>query len=175
RYLDYMAKVRSGIHNRTPIVQGDDLTSAGAYTGDIYPKGAWVLHMLRWLVGDEQFFEIVWRFANDEAFAYGFVETEDLIALVAEVSGGDDLDWFWDTYVFQAKLPRWSISRETGPDGDLVRLSWDETGFEMPLPIRVGEEIRRVDMTGGTAEFEVSSGQPVEVDPEGWVLALGGR
>ncbi len=175
RYLDYMAMMRERISNRTPIVQGDDLTSAGAYTGDIYPKGAWVLHMLRWMLGDDQFFEIVWRFANDEAFAYGFMETEDLIALVAEVSGRDDLNWFWDRYVFNAKLPRWSISRETRRDGDLIQLSWDVPGFEMPLPIRVGEEIRRVEMQGGAAEFEVSSGQKVEVDPEGRVLALGGQ
>jgi len=175
RYLDYMAKVRSGIHNRTAIVQGDDLTSAGAYTGDIYPKGAWVLHMLRWILGDEQFFEIVWRFANDDSFAYGFVETEDLMALVAEVSSRNDLDWFWDTYVFKAKLPRWSVSREARSGGDLVQLSWDEPGFEMPLPVRVGEEIRRVEMPGGMAEFVLSSSQQVEVDPEGWVLALGGQ
>ena len=173
RYLDYMSMMRSRIHNRTPIVQGDNLTSAGAYTGDIYPKGAWVLHMLRWMLGDEQFFEVVWRFANDDAFAYGFVETEDFMNLVAEVSGRDDLAWFWDRYVFQAKLPRWTISRETRPDGDLVRLSWDEQAFEMPLPIRVGGEIRRIEMPGGLADLVVPSGQSVEVDPEGWVLALG--
>ncbi len=175
RYSEYMAMVRGRVHNRTPIVQGDDLTSAGAYTGDIYTKGAWVLHMLRWLLGDDQFFEIVWRFANDESFAHGFVETEDLMALVAEVSDRNDLDWFWNRYVFKAKLPRWSISREAKPGGDLVQLSWDEAEFEMPLPIRVGEEIRRVEMPGGAAEFEVPPGQPVEVDPEGWVLALGGQ
>ncbi len=175
RYLDYMSMVRGRISNRTPIVQGDNLTSAGAYTGDIYPKGAWVLHMLRWLLGDDEFFEVIWRFANDEAFAYGFVETEDFMALVAEVSDRDDLAWFWDRYVFNAKLPRWTISRETRPEGDLVRLSWNEPDFEMPLPIRVGEDIRRVEMPGGMAEFEVSSGQQVEVDPEGWVLALGGQ
>lgn len=174
RYLDYMAEVRGRIQNHTPIVQGDDLTSAKAYTGDIYPKGAYVLHMLRWMLGDEDFFEVVWRFANDEPFAYGFVETEDLMALVAEVSGRNDLDWFWDRYLFKAKLPRWSISRETKPDSELVQLSWDEPNFEMPLPVSVGGKIRRVEMSGGTAQFEVPSGQQIEIDPEGWVLALGG-
>lgn len=170
RYLEYMAKVRGQIANRTPIVQGDDLTSAEAYTGDIYPKGAWVLHMLRWMLGDDDFFEVVWRFANDEAFAHGFVETEDLMALVAEVSGRDDLGWFWDTYVFGAKLPRWSIVRDSGSESDLIQLNWEDPGFEMPLPIRFGGEERRVAMDGGAARFNVPPGQPVEVDPEGWVL-----
>ncbi len=173
RYLDYMAMVRSRIRNRTPIVQGNDLTSAGAYTGDIYPKGAWVLHMLRWLLGDDQFFEVIWRFANDEAFAYGFVETEDLMALVTEVSGRDDLDWFWDRYLFEAKLPRWSISRTPGPNGDLVHLSWDQPGFEMPLPVGMGGEILRIEMSGGTADLVLPPLQPLVVDPDGWVLAVG--
>jgi aminopeptidase N len=175
RYLDYMAMLRDRISNRAPVVQGDDLTAAGAYTGDIYPKGAWVLHMLRWLLGDDQFFEVLWRFANDEAFAYGFVETEDLMALVAEVSGRDDLNWFWDRYLFKAKLPRWTISRTPGPKGDLVHLSWDEPGFEMPLPVRIGGEIRRIEMSGGQVDLVVPPLQSVEVDPEGWVLAQGGR
>jgi aminopeptidase N len=173
RYLDYMAMVRGRIRNRTPIVQGDDLTAAAAYTGDIYPKGAWVLHMLRWLLGDDQFFEVLWRFANDDAFAYGFVETEDLMALVAEVSGRDDLGWFWDRYLFKAKLPRWTISRTSGPSGDLVHLSWDDPGFEMPLPVRIGGEIRRIEMSGGTADLVLPPLQPLEVDPQGWVLAVG--
>jgi aminopeptidase N len=173
RYLDYMADVREGIRNRTPIVQGDDLTSAKAYTGDIYPKGAWVLHMLRWMLGDDHFFEILWCFSNDEPFAYGFVETEDLMALVAEVSGRNDLDWFWQKYLFEAKPPRWSVSRESGPKHDRVHLSWDEPGFEMPLPVRVDGDVRRVEMSGGSALIEVAPGQQVEIDPEGWVLALG--
>lgn len=175
RYMDYMEKVRGGIRNRTPIVQGDDLTSSGAYTSDIYPKGAYVLHMLRWLLGDENFFEIIWRFVNDEEFAYGFVETEDFFALVAEVSGRQDLDWFWDTYIFRAELPKWSISQKAGADGDLIELAWDDPNFEMPLPVGVGGETRRIEMKGGRSEFQVPSGQVVEVDPDGWVLADGGR
>jgi hypothetical protein len=129
--------------------------------------------MLRWMLGDDDFFEVLWRFANDEPFAYGFVETEDLIELVAEVSGRNDLDWFWERYLFEAKLPRWSISRDSGPEYDLVELSWDDPGFEMPLPVSVGGVIRRVEMSGGRAQIEVPSGQQVEIDPDGWVLAVG--
>jgi len=170
RYLDYMEMVRGRIRNRTPIVQGDDLTSAQAYTGDIYPKGAWVLHMLRWLLGDEQFFEIVWRFVNDPSFAYGFVESEDFFALVEEVSGRDDLAWFWDRYVFRAELPEWTMRR----NGETVHLSWDDACFEMPLPVQVGGETRRVEMPGGAAEFSAGPGETVEVDPDGRILALAG-
>ncbi len=171
RYLDYMSMLRGRIRNQTPLVQGEDLTSAGAYSGDIYVKGAWVLHSLRWLLGDEDFWEVLWRFANDERFAYGLVANEDLFALVAEVSGRDDLGWFWQRYLFEAKEPRCSIERAAAGDHDLIRLRWHDPSFEMPLPVQVGEVIGRVDMWGGEGSLEVARGATVIVDPEGRVLA----
>ncbi len=99
RYLDYMRRLEQRIDNGEPIVDGRDLTSAEAYTGDIYFKGAWVLHTLRWLIGDDDFFTVLWRFANDPEYAYSLVSTADFTGLVAEVSGLD-LGWFWQRYVY---------------------------------------------------------------------------
>ena len=167
RYLDYMAEVRRRIRNAEPIVQGRDLTSAAAYNGDIYAKGAWVIHTLRWLLGPETFDEVVWRFLNDERFAYRTVSTADFERVVAEVSGRDDLAWFWDRYLRRAAPPRWSMTRA----GDRVTLAWDDSAFEMPLPVDIGDRIMRVEMPRGTADLEVPANVVVEVDPEGRVLA----
>ncbi len=167
RYLEYMADVRGRIRNGEPIIQGEDLTSAAAYTGDIYTKGAWVVHSLRWLLGPESFDRVIWTFLNDQRFAYRTVSTADLEGVVAEVSGRDDLAWFWDRYLRRADPPRWSMTRTD----DRVELSWDDPAFEMPLPVHVGDRIVRVDMAGGTAELEVPAHVTVEVDPEGRVLA----
>lgn len=171
RYLDYMDMIRNRIRNRTPIVQGKNLTSAAAYNGDIYAKGAWVLHMLRYILGDDQFFQVLWRFSNDKPFAYGFVTSTDLINLVKDVSGGRDLSWFWNRYLDEAALPKWSIQREEGAAGDFVRIAWQDPAFEMPLPVRVGQKIQNLEMHGGSAEITVPHGRQVKVDPEGWVLA----
>lgn len=171
RYLDYMQMLEGRVSNRKPIVQGEDLTSAGAYTGDIYVKGACVLHSLKWLIGDEAFFEVLWRFANDDPFAYGLVENEDLFALVAQISERDDLEWFWDRYLLTAELPHWSIRRELEDGRDVVFVSWDDPSFEMPLPIRIDDDTYRFDMKGGEVEVDVPRGATVEVDPEGRVLA----
>jgi len=170
RYLAYMRDMLQRIDNSLPLVQGDNLTSAQAYTGDIYFKGAWVLHTLRWVIGEEALLESIWRFANDPEFAYGLVSSEDFIALVAEVSG-TEIDWFWERYLFRAEVPRWSVKRRSKGDGELVELSWDDRSFELPLPVGVGGEERRVEMSGGRGELLVDAGAIVEVDPRGRVLA----
>jgi aminopeptidase N len=170
RYLDYMARLRQRIDDRKPLVRGENLTSAQAYTGDIYFKGAWVLQTLRWLLGDEDFFETVWRFANDPEYAYGLVSSEDLAELVTAVSGRD-IGWFWDRYLHRAEEPKWRVKRKPEGDRERITISWDDHSFELPLPVWVAGEERRVEMQGGRASFLVERGTTVEVDPLGQVLA----
>lgn len=171
RYLDYMRQLSQRVRNRRPVIRGQNLTSAEAYSGDIYFKGACVLHTLRWLVGDDDFFNIIWRFADgDNPGACRLVTTGDLVTLVAEISG-KKIDWFWERYLFRAKQPRWRMVRRATIGGERVQIIWDDHDFELPLPVRVGGEELRVEMTGGRAELLVDRGVTVEIDPEGRVYA----
>ena len=171
QYLDYLARQRPRIRNREPLVRGENLTSADAYSGDIYFKGAWVLHTLRWLLGDEVFFEALYRFANDPGYAYGLVSSGDFIDLVQALDPRD-LGWFWRRYLYRAELPAWRLART--PEGGLERIevAWDDPAFELPLPLSVAGEARRLEMPGGRASFTVAPGTPVEIDPDGRVLAV---
>ena len=63
--LDYMAQLRTQrntIQNEQPLVSGRERSEKEVYAdsggprGDIYPKGSWVAHTLRKLIGDEAFF-----------------------------------------------------------------------------------------------------------------------
>jgi aminopeptidase N len=170
RYLDYMSDLRARISNERPLVQGDELTAAEAYNGDIYHKGAWVLHTLRFLVGDEVFFEALYRFANDPEYAYGLVSSDDFADLVDQISGRN-LGWFWERYLLRADVPTWTVQRRIEGDGERVEISWDDPEFEMPLEVAVGGEVRRFDMENGRTSFDVDSDTVVEIDPDGWVLA----
>ena len=170
RYLDYMARLRQRIDNLHPVVQGEDLTSSQAYSSEIYFKGSWVMHSLRWLIGDEDFFTVIWRFANDPEFAFGLVSSQALAELVLEVSGRE-IGWFWERYLYRAEEPKWRLKRRLEGDRDRVTFSWDDSDFEMPLPLRVAGIERRVEMTGGRASILVDRGATVEVDPLGYVLA----
>jgi len=165
-----MARLRQRIDDRQPVVRGEDLTSSQAYSGDIYFKGAWVLHSLKWLLGDEAFFTVVWRFANDPEFAYGLVSSEALAELVSEVSG-QEIGWFWQRYLYRAEEPVWRIKRRIDGDRERISISWDAPEFEMPLPVEVDGMEQRVEMAGGRASFLVDPGVTVEVDPLGRVLA----
>lgn len=170
RYLDYMARLRQRIDNRLPLVRGTDLTSSEAYSGDIYFKGAWVLHTLRWLLGDEDFFDIILCFANDPEYAYRLVSSRDLARLVAQVSGRE-IPWFWERYLRRAEEPKWRMTRRLDGDRERITVSWDERGFELPLPVFVAGQERRVEMQHGRASFLVERGTTVEVDPLGQILA----
>ena len=168
-----MRRPRQHLANKRPIVQGRDITAGAAYIGDIYGKGALVLHTLRYLAGDEAFFRLVHRFATDERYAYRLVATADFEALVAEELGRP-IPWFWQQYLYTAALPRYSVDRVAGDNGrETVTLRWEDPTFEMPLPVVVEGETRRLEMSAGKGQLEVATGTPVEVDPDGWVLAEG--
>ncbi|MFV8753111.1 M1 family aminopeptidase [Nannocystaceae bacterium ST9] len=68
-----------------------------------YPKGGWVLHMLRRELGDAAFQRAIHLYAERNAF--GLVETADLQRAVREASGRN-LDWFFDQWVFAPGHPR---------------------------------------------------------------------
>jgi len=61
----------------------------------IYYKGAWVLHMLRHVIGDAAFFDAIYAYTNDPALRYGVSDTEDL-RQAFEAASGMDLTWFFN-------------------------------------------------------------------------------
>jgi aminopeptidase N len=69
---------------------------------DIYYRGALTLHALRLEVGDQAFFDILRTYAG--RFAHGNATTGDFIAVAEEVSG-QQLDEFFDAWLFQTELP----------------------------------------------------------------------
>ncbi|HHQ49587.1 MAG TPA: M1 family peptidase, partial [Acidobacteria bacterium] len=172
RYLAYMKRMRPRIHNKKPIVQGKNLDSIHAYTGDIYFKGAWVLHTLRWLIGDEAFLGILHDFPNDPRYAYRHATTKDFTDFV-EARTGRDLGWFWKRYLYTAALPRYTVTRSASGKGEKLQLAWDDPSFELPIPVSVGGQLHRVAMPQGHGELVIPAGAEVEVDPEGLILAKG--
>jgi aminopeptidase N len=171
RARDYVEGLRFELENRTPLVAGRPRTAAAAYSSDVYYKGAWVLHTLRWQIGDDAFFRVLARFADDPPGACRLVDSAELARLVARESGLE-LDWFWQRYLRQAKPPAYSLVRRASADGgDDIALSWDDPSFELALPVEVAGELRRVEMPGGRARFQVPAGTPVEVARAGRVLA----
>ncbi len=118
----------------------------------VYEKGAWILHMLRWILGDTDFFQLLLDYRI--AFEYGNATTEDLIA-AAEAVYGDDLNWFFDPWVYQEGRPDYEYGWSTSGTGPYtvhlgVRQVQSPSYPIYKMPIRV-----RVQTTGGNQGFIV--------------------
>jgi aminopeptidase N len=135
-----------------------------------------VLHTLRWLVGDEDFFRAVRRMAypdpalerTTDGSACRFSDTAEILA-IAERETGRELDWFFEVYLRQPALPRLVSELE----GDELRLAWLLPGgleFPMPVQLEIDGERRRIELPGGEAVVDVSGAVIIELDPDSWLL-----
>ncbi|MCH7827659.1 MAG: T9SS type A sorting domain-containing protein [Bacteroidetes bacterium] len=73
-----------------------------------YAKGSVVLHMLRGIVGDANFFNIMKTYAADPSIAYGVAETADF-QRVAESIYGSSLDYFFNEWIFGENYPKYNV------------------------------------------------------------------
>lgn len=178
-YHRQMGRTRRTIANRFPVAPRESAGAKEMSSGaglDIYYKGAWVMHTLRWLIGREALMkglasfcyptEEAWK-STDGSACRG-VDTEEFLATM-ETASGQKLDWFFEVYLRQPKLPR--LERELS-EGRLT-LRWvvpNDLPFPMPVAVQMGEEVLRVPMSGGRGEVAVPPGVTPEIDPEHWIL-----
>lgn len=178
-YLDYVRGQRAAIANRAPVAPREPRTAGQIYFasgGDIYDKGSWFLHTLRWVAGDSALFRSLRRMAypdpESERVTGGaqtrFATTDDFLR-IAQREAGLELGWMFEVYLRQPALPRLVAQRA----GDTLRLRWEAPGglpFPMPVEVETDGRRRRVEMPGGRAELAVPRAVRVVVDPDGWVL-----
>jgi aminopeptidase N len=150
----------------------------------IYYKGAWVLHMLRYLLGDEDFFEAIYTYTNTPAFLYGVADTDDMRGVFEAVSGMD-LGWFFDQWIYSPGYMQCNQYWQAEPAGgggydvSLILHQVQTIGpyFKMPLDVLVQTNLGNETFTvwdslyAQSFEFHVD-GEPfnVVVDPDDWVL-----
>ena len=86
-----------------------------------YPKGACVLHMLRFILGDKPFFRTLKHFLHKHEFQA--VDTHDFMTAIKEVTG-QNLDWFFEQYIFKPGHPVFDIS-----------YTWDENSQKLKMKV----------------------------------------
>lgn len=99
------ANARSVINSKNdtrPMVFRDYDQPLNQFDYRAYPKCSWILHMLRDRLGDDLYRKCIKTYL--ERHAYQTVRTEDLMAVIEELSG-QDWDLFFDQYVFNARQP----------------------------------------------------------------------
>ncbi len=86
-----------------------------------YPKGAAVLHMLRFVLGDAPFFRVLNRFLAK--FAFGIADTHDFSVAIKEATG-QNLDWFIEQWILRPGHPVFKVAS-----------SWDEKSGKLSVAI----------------------------------------
>ena len=166
----YFKTMVDRIQNRKAMVSGKGQSSAESHNPDHYFKGAMMLHSLRFLLGKQRLNQILKTFATTPEYTFGNkVDTADFIA-VAENLAGEQLDWFFDVYLFRAELPVLKVVRSE----QQLELAWDRSEFEMPVEIEIthkGKSQRiRQSMVSGKASLSLPKNAAVVIDPDLKVL-----
>ena len=122
-----------------------DISSTGAIfsSNAVYKKASWVLHMLRHLMGDDEFFDALADYRA--AFQHDSVTTAEFTASIS-ASFGHDLSWFTDQWVMNPGSPdyEWNYTSDNIGGQDYLKLAvWQKQDGEgyglitMPIDIRV--------------------------------------
>jgi len=123
----------------------DDLSSFGRIfnTGLSYNKGSWVLHMLRHVVGDSTFFDILRTYYADSRYQYGTATTEDFEGVCEQVSGMD-LGYFFHQWIYEEFYPSYAYDWSYQDNGGLYQISLEidqlQTNYIFKMPIDVTVE-----------------------------------
>lgn len=150
-----------------------------------YSKACVVLHMLRGIVGDSTFFNILRTYSYDPSVAYGNAVTEDFQAIAENVSGLD-LNYFFQQWIYGVNYPTYSVVwSKNSLGGNLYDLALKITQssnsnpsfFTMPIQIKVnsstGDTIITVFNNAQVQNFNLTvANEPISitVDPNNWIL-----
>jgi len=153
-------------------------------------KGAMILHMLRWVLGEDKYNKTMRDFASQYA---GKSATTDDFREVAEKNYGDQLTWFFSQWLDSTGAPEFKVKyttyrlgaagaqnpKEEKAPGFRVtgEISQDLDLFRMPVDLRIDTdgktENKRIDVVGTNSPFTIETfGRPrrISVDADHHVL-----
>jgi aminopeptidase N len=167
---------------RRPIVERNYVYPDDLFDSTTYEKGAWMIHQLRYILGDDSFFRGVREYLKQ--FSRENAETHDLRKALERVSG-ESLEEYFEEFFFKAGYPEFELEYAWDEVGSTANLSVrqrqqtdDQTPiFRLPCDIvfytQKGRTKKRVLLSSAEEKltFELGS-KPriVEFDPEEWIL-----
>ena len=156
-----------------PIVRRDYADAGEMFNYLAYPKGSWVLHMLRAQLGADLYRQCIRTYL--ERHRFGTVVTDDLRAVIEELSGRS-WDRFFDQWVYHALQPDLDVKYSWDEGTKLAKVAVAQKQrtdknrdavfvFDFPLPIRFEGK------AGGCADVTAH----VTKDNEDFYFPLGAR
>lgn len=164
----------------------DDTASVSRiFSGTLsYSKGAYLLHMMRWEIGDSSFFAAMKSYATDPSLVYSFSKTE-LLRAHFEAQSGRDLTWFFDQWYYHGGYPSYALDWSQQGSQLSLKLSQASSNpevsfFKMKVPIKAygadHDTTLVLDHTSSGQEFAAKVGFTIDsivIDPELWLISAG--
>lgn len=147
-----------------------------------YNKGAYVVHMLRWLLGDNDFYQAMRNYLFDPNLRYSYAKTPDLIYHIDQVYG-QSTQWFFDQWVYGEGFPSYNIIvNNNGNYNYTIKINQTQSHpsvsfFKMPVQIQFsGTKDTTIifDNQYNGQEFNISldfSINQITFDPNLWILS----
>ncbi|WP_159024335.1 M1 family metallopeptidase [Formosa sp. L2A11] len=159
---EYVIGTRKSILNNKPIIGVYGVNSEGS--GDMYYKGANMLHTLRQLIQDDEKWRQILRGMN-KTFYHQTVNTKQIEDYLSE-STGIDLTAFFNQYLRDIRVPTLEYKFEK----DKFKYHWTNivSGFEMPIQITLDGKEQWIHPTTAWKTQTVAS-KALEIDPDFYV------
>ncbi len=186
-YNSQIASDMSSARNANGTIWVQDITNENEIFNGArsYAKGGCVLHMLRGIVGDSTFFNIMRTYSDAPNLKYNAATTEDFQA-VAESVYGQTLNYFFQEWIYGENEPTYSVGWNSSlVGGDIYNMNINvnqvtnsnPTFFTMPVQIKIHTSLGDTTVTlfndtqYQNFQFEVV-GQPLSIvfDPGNWIL-----
>ncbi|MBP87433.1 MAG: hypothetical protein CMJ64_12035 [Planctomycetaceae bacterium] len=167
---------------RRPIVSYQYNEPGKVFDSHAYPKGGRVLHMLRFVLGEEMFWKAVRHYTARNA--HRTVETADFRIAIEEATG-QGLNWFFDQWVYHGGHPEFHVDWRWDAATKMIRVTVKQTQkidsvtqlFRMPVELEIATSkatlIRRIEVSKAeeTFHFQIDDA-PTRVcfDPRDWLL-----
>ncbi len=164
-YRDYWKQLKQQLTDKNadgfrpidvgPVTMGFRLSSPktgwSVYQNLVYPKGAYILHMIRMMMysqknGDQPFIDMMHDFVD--TYRLQVATTEDFKAMVEkhmtpvmDLDGNHKMNWFFNEFVYGTDLPHYHFESQfkQGSDADTLSLKLTQSGvpegFKMLVPL----------------------------------------
>jgi len=160
-YVKHFKQGYLNIANAKPVVMGKDIDEETAYHNDIYVKGAFFMHTLRYVMGDSLFFPALKQLATDTKYTYSNGTTTDDVEQLFSRYNGSSLKPLFDLYLRTIQKPTVHVK---ALKGNKYQLSLEDIDMSLPFDIVTDKGSQRIML--GAKEIVVSSNVPPLVDPD---------
>jgi aminopeptidase N len=165
-YDKIIAAWKRSIKYKKPMVGGEELSEDETYAGnDIYTKGAFFMHSLRYVIGDDLFFPTIKKLSTDPKYTYdNFVTSKDVEELFSGAAGYS-LKPFFDFYLRTTKTIEMNV-KENGYRTYVIKPT--NYFMDLPLDIMINGKIEKIKLT--KEGLTVTSNTTPILDPNGFYL-----